>query len=102
VLSNPAYGNTLNRTASLAGLLRTFRESGEHFFWPDDVSLLDSRLLDLSLAGGHRHLTDIYLLALAKRHGGRLVTFDRTIPCTAVAGGADAIEVVSAADDLAQ
>ena len=29
-------------------------------------------------------LTDVYLLALAVRHGGRLVTFDTGIPLTAV------------------
>jgi predicted nucleic acid-binding protein len=29
-------------------------------------------------------LTDVYLLALAVRHGGRLVTFDNGIPLAAV------------------
>jgi predicted nucleic acid-binding protein len=31
-------------------------------------------------------LTDLYLLALAVHHGGRLVTFDRHIALGAVAG----------------
>jgi predicted nucleic acid-binding protein len=37
---------------------------------------------------GHRQITDIYLLGLAIRHGGRLATFDRSIPLKAVVGAA--------------
>jgi len=32
-------------------------------------------------------VTDVYLLGLAKKLGGRLATFDRTIPVKAVGGG---------------
>jgi predicted nucleic acid-binding protein len=35
---------------------------------------------------GHQKITDVYLLAMAVRHGGRLATFDRTIPLQAVIG----------------
>ena len=35
---------------------------------------------------GSRHVTDIYLLALAASRGGRLVTFDRSIARDAVPG----------------
>jgi hypothetical protein len=35
---------------------------------------------------GYRQLTDIYLLGLAKKHEGRLVTFDGSIPIQAVVG----------------
>jgi uncharacterized protein len=57
-----------------------------HVFWPDDVSLLDEQLIDRSRILGPKQLTDIYLLALAVKHGGRLVTFDRAIPIAAVRG----------------
>jgi predicted nucleic acid-binding protein len=33
---------------------------------------------------GSRQVTDVYLLVLAVRHGGRLVTFDRSVPLKAV------------------
>jgi uncharacterized protein len=33
---------------------------------------------------GHRQLTDLYLLALAVAHGGRLVTFDVQVLLSAV------------------
>ena len=36
--------------------------------------------------GGHRQLTDIYLLGLSRKMGGTLATFDRTIPMGAVVG----------------
>jgi predicted nucleic acid-binding protein len=43
-------------------------------------------LIDRFRILGPKQLTDIYLLALAVKHGGRLVTFDRAIPITAVRG----------------
>jgi predicted nucleic acid-binding protein len=50
-----------------------------HEFWPDGASVLDARAVDASRVHGPRQLTDVYLLALAAAHGGRLVTFDRAI-----------------------
>jgi predicted nucleic acid-binding protein len=50
------------------------------------TSLLDAGLFDWSAAVGHRQSTDIYLLALARARGGRLATFDRSIPLRAVKG----------------
>jgi|TARA_B100001964_G_scaffold203846_1_gene233174 hypothetical protein len=35
---------------------------------------------------GHRQLTDIHLLGLARAQSGRLTTFDRRIPLKAVVG----------------
>jgi uncharacterized protein len=58
----------------------------DHVFWPDDVSLLDKQLIDHSRILSPKQLTDIYLLALSVKHGGRLVTFDRSIPIGAVRG----------------
>ena len=52
------------------------------------VSLLDGNVFDWSLILGHRQVTDVYLLALAVRHGGRLVSFDRRINLGAVKGAA--------------
>lgn len=42
------------------------------------------RIFDRSRIHGPRQLTDVYLLGLAAHHGGRLVTFDRTIALAAV------------------
>ena len=58
----------------------------DHTFWPDDVSLRDDTLVDFSRVQGHQQVTDLYLLALAVRHGGRLVTFDRAVALSSVRG----------------
>lgn len=86
VLGNPAYGPQAARVPTLARHLEKFRGSGHHRFWAEPVSLLDRTLFDLTHAGGHRQLTDVYLLGLATRMRGRLATFDRTIPLKAVVG----------------
>jgi uncharacterized protein len=93
ILSNPAYHPAAEGPALVARRLRTFRESGDHVFWPDDVTLTDASRFDLSVS--HRQLTDVYLLALALAHGGRLATFDRSIPLKAVRGaGPRHLEVI--------
>lgn len=58
----------------------------EHTFWPDSISICDSERFDSSRILTPRNLTDIYLLGLAQKNGGRLVTFDRSIPLAAVPG----------------
>jgi hypothetical protein len=95
VLANPAYGAAVVRAAELVARLRTFCASGYHQFWPDDISLRDESLFDAAFVGGHRQLTDLYLLGLAHKRGGRLATFDRTIPVKAVPGASvDLLEVI--------
>ena len=60
-----------------------------HQFISDDISLLDDTLVDARRLSGHRQLTDVYLLALAVKHGARLVTLDRRIPLNAVRGATE-------------
>lgn len=57
-----------------------------HRFWPCSVSLLDPAVIDRDRVHGPRQVTDAYLLALAVRHGGRLATFDQSVPLSAVRG----------------
>jgi toxin-antitoxin system PIN domain toxin len=58
----------------------------DHEFWPDDISVADETLFDHANVLGPNQITDVYLLALAVKHGGRLVTFDRGLPLKAVRG----------------
>jgi predicted nucleic acid-binding protein len=51
--------------------------------------VLDEECVNWRHVLGSRQLTDIYLLALAIRHGGRLVTFDRAVPLGAVRNAGD-------------
>jgi uncharacterized protein len=83
IMSNPAYPNPLPVQAVIQHLGDACRQD-IHEFWPDEVSLLDSEVVDTTRIHGPRQLTDIYLFALAVQHEGRLVTFDTGIPLAAV------------------
>jgi uncharacterized protein len=45
-----------------------------HRFWPDALAYPD---ISWRCVLGHRQVTDAYLAALARHHGGKLVSFDR-------------------------
>ena len=57
-----------------------------HQFWPDDASIADPRIVDATMVHSARQITDTYLLSLAVKHQGRLVTFDSGIALNAVKG----------------
>ena len=61
--------------------------AGIHRFWPDEISMTDGSLFDLSVLTGSRQITDAYLAGLAHRKGGRLVTLDANVAWRAVVGG---------------
>jgi len=86
ILSSPAYPAVKMTPSEVAGDLRNFCSATDHHFWEDSVSLLDESLFRLSMIGGHKNITDAYLLGLAVRNHGRLATFDRSIPLKAVDG----------------
>lgn len=75
------------RPADVVANLERFCRDKRHHMWTDTVSLTDPALFARQFISGHRQLTDVYLLGLAKKMGGRLTTFDRTIPVKAVRGG---------------
>jgi hypothetical protein len=83
VLSHPSYGAGLT-VKDVAGYLQTMKASGQHHFWPDEISVVDRRRFQTGLIAGSRQLTDVYLLGLAAHHRARLATFDRAIPINAV------------------
>jgi len=56
-----------------------------HSFWPEDLSLCDARAFPFLPAA--KDLTDIYLLGLAVKNGGRLATFDSKIDPAPIPGG---------------
>jgi uncharacterized protein len=85
VMSNPNYFSSIRHTPKdLIGRLRTFVEHADHCFWPDEISLRDPKIFAANHIHSPRQLTDLYLLALATRHQGRLVTFDQSINLSAV------------------
>ncbi|MEM9481864.1 MAG: VapC toxin family PIN domain ribonuclease [Verrucomicrobiota bacterium] len=83
-------GSPEKASIALKGMIAAL--PGHHFF-PDRVSLLDSRY---SLAGlNSRALTDIYLLALAVDNGAYLATLDQLINPSNVIGGENACIVIA-------
>ena len=82
-MSNQGYPNPLPVQAVIERLAEACNED-IHEFWPDAVTLLDTNVVDSTRIHGPRQLTDIYLLALAVQHEGRLVTSDNGIPLAAV------------------
>ena len=87
VMANPAYPNALP-VAQVAARLREAIADVHHEFWPDDVSLLDDRIVDATRIHGARQVTDLYLLALAVRRDATFVTFDASVVADAVRGAA--------------
>ena len=85
IMSHPGYPNALPVRAVMERLREATR-SPYHEFWADDVSLLEPQTADASRIHGPRQLTDLYLLALAVRRSGRFVTFDASVPVSAVRG----------------
>ena len=88
IMSHPGYPNPV----AVRAVIERLREAAagtRHEFWPDDVSLLDRDIADHRRIHGPRQITDLYLLALAVRHGGCFVTFDATVSRDAVTGAAE-------------
>lgn len=98
ILANPRYPATvIYRPAELLHHLQQFCGSKHHVFWADSVSLTDAKIFDAALIRGHRQVTDVYLIGLARKMRGYLATCDAGIPLSAVAGATrDTIAVISA------
>lgn len=85
IMSHPGYNPRRSlMPGTVAWLVRTFAGGTDHEFWPDSISFLDEDAIDTRSVLGPRQVTDLYLLALAATHGGRLVTFDESIHLGAV------------------
>lgn len=87
IMSHPGYPNSLPVNAVIQRLGEACVDKF-HEFWPDEISLLDPTIADATRIHRPRQITDVYLLALAVRRGGRFVTFDESISIEAVRGAA--------------
>ncbi len=85
IMSQPGYPQALP-VGEVAARLAEATRAPHHGFWGDGISLLDPDIVRWRSVLGSRQVTDVYLLALAVRHGGRFATFDRGVPLAAVAG----------------
>ena len=76
ISSNPKIIPEAVTPKEALALLDEIVKQTTHVFWKDEISILDSSVPDDILVG-HRQVTDAYLLGLAIKQKGRLVTLDR-------------------------
>lgn len=79
--------------ATAEAIVLLHEASKAHMYWPDTVS--PATVTEVRSAATAKQVSDRYLLGLAKRNGGRLVTFDRGL---AEAGGPHAFCLLPPAD----
>ncbi|MFP5236460.1 MAG: TA system VapC family ribonuclease toxin [Acidobacteriota bacterium] len=87
IVGHPRYPNSAGTPAAVAELLTGMLALPGHEFWPDDVTLMDSKRVDRARLLDSAQVTDSYLLALAVAHGGQLATFDQNLVTQAVIEG---------------
>jgi toxin-antitoxin system PIN domain toxin len=94
IIGNPKYPNSPGSPAAVATVAVQLRAHPGHVFWVDDLSLLDARHVDSSRLLSAAQITDTYLLALARHHGGKLASLDRRLVADAVPQGKQHLEII--------
>ena len=94
IVGHARYPNSPGTPAAVAQIMLGLCALPGHVFWPDDISLLDTKKLDATHILSSAQVTDSYLLALACAHGGKLATFDRRLVVDAVRGGAKGLHLI--------
>jgi uncharacterized protein len=85
ILALPGYPKPRS-PAAIAERLAAATADRSHVFWSDEISLLEPDRISWDHVLGSRHITDVYLLALAVANRSFLATFDRSISMSAVRG----------------
>jgi toxin-antitoxin system PIN domain toxin len=96
ITAKPSYPHGFASAAAALECLRTNCAQPSHTFWPDNISLLQAEIWTQPDRITATHLTDLYLLALAVKNGGKLVSFDRSIPAHLIRGGKESLLVLPA------
>lgn len=93
IIAGPAIPGPARTTMEIREHFQQYLAMPGHQFWPDDVSLADSRRFPT--LPHPKGLTDTYLLGLAINHGGQLVTFDTRIDPAILPGARRALKILS-------
>lgn len=91
IVGHARYPSSPGTPAAVAELLAAFLAHPGHQFWPDNVTLLDRRIVLTSHLLDSAQVTDSYLLALAASQGGKLATFDHRLVTDAVVNGSQTL-----------
>jgi toxin-antitoxin system PIN domain toxin len=95
IVGSARYPNSPGSAAAVVELFAGLCALPGHEFWPDDITLLDSRHIDNTRLLDTAQVTDTYLLALAAAHNGKLATFDRHLVTDAVIHGPEALQLLA-------
>ena len=79
VLSNPVFSRDAVAPQEAVRVLDANLKHRFHRFWPDGISYAEAVEALGKGIGGHRQVTDAYLLGLAIHHRSKLATMDRTV-----------------------
>jgi uncharacterized protein len=77
VTSNPAMHSGARKLEQSLAILRGLKTHPGYHFWPINESWIDLTAPFATRITGHQQITDAYLLGLAIKENGVLVTFDR-------------------------
>jgi hypothetical protein len=94
IVGHPKYPNSAGSPAAVVPILARFHALPGHVFWPDDLSLIESDIVDGTRIATPAQVADTYLLALAIAHDGQLATLDRRLSPAAVRRGREALHVI--------
>ncbi len=94
IVGHPKYPNSPGPPSVVASALLAIRALPGHEFWPDSISLADSKFVDASLLSSHSRVTDGYLLGLARANRGQLATLDRKLATEVVAEGKASLALI--------
>lgn len=97
IYGHPSYPSGPGSPVAVLPLLQALKARPGCQFLPDDVSLAAAGMAGVLQGMAPKHLTDIYLLALAMKHHGRLATFDRRLAAEKLPGGAAAVTLIPTA-----
>ena len=96
IVGHRKYPNSAGPPAAVAPIVARLRTLPGHVFWNDDLSLVDSDLVDVDQIMTPGQVTDSYLLALAVKNRVQLATFDRRLSTRAVRRGRAGLHVIDA------
>jgi hypothetical protein len=94
IVSNPSFSPDALTPADALGLLAHNLAHPAHEFWPDALGLTDAVGPLAPRLQGHRQLTDVYLLGLARRRRGALASFDGGLRALTAGDTSAVLEIV--------